>query len=108
MKRTKIVCTIGPSSWDYKTLKELARAGMDVARLNFSHGSYAEKGQQIKYLRQISDELDKPLAVMADLQGPKIRLGEIDGHREIKKGDTIKLSLNPLDNELPMHFDLSP
>src|SRR5581483_2639597 len=108
MKRTKIVCTIGPSSWDYKTLKELARSGMDVARLNFSHGSYEEKGQQIKFIRQISQELDKPLAIMADLQGPKIRLGEIDGIREIKKGEKIKLSLNPVADELPMQFDLSP
>jgi pyruvate kinase len=108
MKKTKIVCTIGPSSWDYQTLKSLAQAGMNVARLNFSHGSHEEKLQQIKYVRQISQELKTPIAIIADMQGPKIRLGEIEGTREIKKGEVIKLCLNPVSDELPMQFDLSP
>jgi len=109
MKRTKIVCTIGPASWDYKTLKELARSGMDVARLNFSHGFYEEKSEQIKHLRQVSQELNKPIAIIADMSGPKIRLGEFAGVKEIKKGDEIVLCLNPqTESELPMQFDLSP
>ncbi len=108
LKRTKIVCTIGPSSWDEKTLTELTKAGMNVARLNFSHGSYEEKLEQIKLVRKISNATDKPLAVMADLQGPKLRLGKIEGRIEIEKGDSIHLSTTPQDKELPMQFDISP
>lgn len=108
MKKTKIVCTIGPSSWDYPTLKKLSEAGMNVARLNFSHGSHAEKGQQIQTIRKISKELGKSIAIMADLQGPKLRLGTIDGIRKITKGESITLSLNPTLDEIPIQFDLSP
>lgn len=106
--KTKIVCTIGPASWNYSTLKQLAKAGMNVARLNFSHGSHAEKKEQIETIRQISQELNKPIAVMADLQGPKLRLGEIEGERQIKEGEIVQLSLSPISDELPIQFDLSP
>lgn len=108
VKKTKIICTIGPASWDYETLKKLALAGMDVARLNFSHGTHEEKKQVMEYVRQISKELDKPIALYADMSGPKLRLGEIDGQREIKAKEVIQLSLNPTSEELPMQFDLSP
>lgn len=108
IKKTKIVCTIGPASWDYETLKKLAQEGMNLARLNMSHGTHEEKLAQIKFLRKISKELGKPIAIITDLQGPKIRLGEIDGIREIKKGETIKLSIFAEGEELPMQFDLSP
>lgn len=107
-KKTKIVATIGPASWDYKTLKLLAENGMNVARLNFSHGTHEEKGEQIRYIRKISEELGQPITIIADLQGPKMRLGSFEGIREIKKDETIRLSLNPLDDELPIQFDLSP
>lgn len=108
-KKTKIVATIGPSSWDYKTLKDLTEAGMNVARLNFSHGTQEEKKEQIKHLRRISKELSKPIAILADLSGPKLRLGQIEGVLEIKKGQIIKLSANPKDlSELPLQFDLTP
>jgi pyruvate kinase len=107
-KNTKIVCTIGPASWDYEVMKKLAESGMNVVRLNMSHGSYEEKQQQIANIKKISEELGRPLSVLADLQGPKIRLGEIDGKREIQKGEVIKLSIVAQDEELPMQFDLSP
>lgn len=115
-KKTKIICTIGPSSWDQLTLEELAMAGMDIARLNFSHGSHEEKGNQIELIRRVSRKLNKPIGIMADLQGPKIRLGNIPGETEdgtdyklrLEKGETIQLSINPSKNELPMQFDLSP
>jgi pyruvate kinase len=107
-KKTKIVCTIGPASWDFETLKALAEAGMDVARLNFSHGTHDEKRQQIALVRQISQEINKPLAVVADLQGPKLRLGKIEGTVEVKKGDQIILSSEPQEGEVPLQFDLSP
>lgn len=108
LKRTKIVCTIGPSSWDYSTLKELAESGMDVARLNFSHGTFEEKGTQLKLVRKISKELGKSLAVLADMPGPKLRLGLFEGKIEIQKGETIYLSSDPKEGELPVQFDLSP
>lgn len=108
LKRTKIVCTIGPSSWDYETLEKLARAGMNVARLNFSHGSLEEKAEQIKNIRAIARKINKPIAILADLQGPKLRLGTIDGKLEIKKGDLLTLSINPKEDELPMQFDIAP
>lgn len=109
IKKTKIICTIGPSSWDFDTLKALAEAGMNVARLNFSHGTHDEKREQIKFLRQISEKLNKPIMIMADLSGPKLRLGEISGVRKIEKGETLNLTLNPAsDEEIPIQFDLSP
>src|SRR5688500_7638287 len=86
-KKTKIICTIGPASWDPKVLKSLMQSGMNVARLNFSHGTHAEKSEQIANLRKISKDLDQPVAVVADIQGPKLRLGKIEGTREIKKGE---------------------
>ena len=107
-KKTKIVCTIGPASANYETLKKLAQSGMDVARLNFSHGTHEIHGEVIKNVRKISQELNKPIALLADLQGPKLRLGIIDGKREIKKGETIYLSTHPEEDQLPMQFDLSP
>ena len=79
MKRTKIVATIGPASASYENLKALAQAGMNVARLNFSHGSYEDHQQVIDNVRKLNDELGLNIAMLADLQGPKIRLGEIKG-----------------------------
>lgn len=108
-KSTKIVCTIGPASWDKETMTKLAKAGMDIVRLNMSHGAHDEKSEQIKHVRTISREIDKTLMVFADLQGPKLRLGKIDGIRPIKKGEKIDLVLNAEHfHELPMQFDLSP
>lgn len=107
-KKTKIVCTIGPSTWDPEMLEKIAHAGMNVARLNFSHGAPEEKGAQIKDLRAISKKISKPIAILADMPGPKLRLGKFEGIREIKKGDTVQFSLNPVADELPMQFDLSP
>lgn len=107
-RKTKIVCTIGPSSWDFGQMKKLAAAGMDVVRLNMSHGSHEEKAEQIKYARKIAEELNKPIAVFADLQGPKLRLGIIDGVKKISTGETLEISVAPDDQELPIQFDLSP
>lgn len=107
-KKTKIVCTLGPASWSEETLRELIKAGMNIARLNFSHGTLDEKEEQINLVRKLSKELDKNIGIIADIQGPKLRLGEIDGKVEIKKGSRVDLSLNPVDDELPVQFDLSP
>ncbi|MFA5935867.1 MAG: pyruvate kinase [Patescibacteria group bacterium] len=76
-KRTKIVCTIGPASRDPATLFKLGQAGMDVARLNFSHGTYDEHRAMFKHLGLVGKRLGKPFAILQDLQGPKIRVGDL-------------------------------
>jgi pyruvate kinase len=78
-RHSKIVCTIGPASCSPKIIERLLRAGMDVARLNFSHGSHQDHAQNIATLRKLALELEKTIAIMADLQGPKIRTGVLAG-----------------------------
>jgi pyruvate kinase len=78
-RRAKIVCTLGPASNTEPVFRNLVRAGLDVARLNFSHGTHAEKLELIKMIRKVSREERKPLCIMADLQGPKIRTGLLTG-----------------------------
>ena len=79
MRRAKIVCTIGPASRSLDVLRALVDAGMDVARLNFSHGSHADHAAVVADLRRVADEAGRPLAILQDLQGPKIRLGTLQG-----------------------------
>ncbi len=78
-RHSKIVCTIGPASRSPRIIERLLRAGMDVARLNFSHGSHANHAENIAVLRAAATHLRKPLAILADLQGPKIRTGPLAG-----------------------------
>src|SRR6266496_1859583 len=74
-RRTKIVCTLGPATATPERICELVQAGMDIARLNFSHGSYDEHARNYRMVREASDSLGRAVGVLADLQGPKIRLG---------------------------------
>jgi pyruvate kinase len=78
-RRTKIVATLGPSSWDNRTLEKLVQTGVDVFRLNFSHGSHSEFARIIERVRTCSSHAGRPIAILQDLQGPKIRIGELDG-----------------------------
>ena len=77
MKRTKIVCTIGPASESEKILSEMIRKGMNVARLNFSHGNFSSHKKAIKLIRRVSRKLDIPVGIIADLQGPRIRVSNV-------------------------------
>ena len=77
MIKTKVVCTIGPASRDPEMLRQLMLAGMNVARLNFSHGGQDVHGENIARIRQASAELDRPVAILVDLQGPKLRVGDM-------------------------------
>jgi pyruvate kinase len=77
MPKTKIVCTIGPASGDRNTLKDLILKGMNVARLNFSHGLQTAHKEKIDMIREISQEVEKPIAILQDLSGPKIRVGKV-------------------------------
>lgn len=93
MRKTKIVCTLGPASSSEEMISRLIQAGMDVARVNMSHGDHAGHAKVIKRLRAASARLGKPLAILLDLQGPKIRTGKIMGGRvEIKSGARITLT----------------
>ncbi|MFW6374408.1 MAG: pyruvate kinase, partial [Thermodesulfobacteriota bacterium] len=77
MPRTKIVCTIGPASGSETVIRQMIRNGMSVARLNFSHGTHEEHGKKIEMIRTISEDMDIPVAILQDLCGPKIRVGDI-------------------------------
>ncbi len=93
MNKTKIVCTIGPASDKKTTLKKMVQAGMNVVRLNFSHNVQAYHLDVIKKVRAISNELNKPIAIIQDLQGPRIRLGDLPkAGYNLKKGEQIILS----------------
>lgn len=78
-RRAKIIATIGPASQDLDTIRQLLQAGMDVARINFSHGTHAEHASVIANLRQAAREQDRPVTILQDLSGPKIRTGEMEG-----------------------------
>ncbi len=92
MKRTKIVCTIGPASEKLSTLKQLLRAGMNVARLNFSHGTYENHALLIANIRRASKETGIPVALLQDLQGPRIRIGTLPKEGVvIKRGEMVTL-----------------
>jgi pyruvate kinase len=91
-RRTKIVVTIGPASSSPEMIRKLLLAGMNVARLNFSHGSYEDHAQNVQNLRAIAAELNLPLALLQDLQGPKIRVGNLpDAGIELIEGETLIL-----------------
>ena len=77
MRKTKIVCTIGPASEDVSILKELILAGMNVARINFSHGGIEEQQTKINHVKQAREELQMPVALMLDTKGPEIRTGKL-------------------------------
>ncbi len=86
--QTKVVATIGPASESKEMLREMAKAGMNVARLNFSHGDYASHERVINFVREISEELNVPIAILADIQGPRIRTHAAEEF-SVKKGDHV-------------------
>lgn len=92
-RRTKIVATLGPASNSPEKVRELIIAGVNVFRLNFSHGSHEIHGENLNLIRSISDELNSPVAILADLQGPKIRCGKvIDGGIELVDGEDFMIT----------------
>lgn len=92
-RRTKIVCTLGPSSNTEDKIEQLVRNGMDVARINFSHGTHEDHSRIINIIRQVSDRYNLSLPILADLQGPKIRVGKMKGGSQtLTAGDYVTLS----------------
>ena len=94
-RRARIVATIGPASREPGMIKTLARAGVDVFRLNFSHGSHEDHAAALKAVRGAELTIRRPLGVLADLQGPKLRLGKFaEGAIEVEAGHRIRLDLD--------------
>jgi pyruvate kinase len=96
-RRAKIVATLGPASEDENTIERLIKAGVSVFRLNFSHGTHEEQAARLELVRHLSKRLNTPLTVLQDLQGPKIRTGDLkDGSVMLKQGQSLVLTTEPM------------
>ncbi len=106
-RQTKIICTLGPSSDSADSIEQLARAGMNVARLNMSHGDHDSHLRTIRHIQDLSRTLNHPIAVLLDLQGPAIRTGERRGNLELAVGEEFSVSVTPTENpeEKSIHVD---
>ena len=93
MRKTKIICTIGPVSDDYAMLEKLAAAGMDIVRLNMSHGDHESAAKVIKSIQTLNRKNTHPVAVLLDTQGPEIRTGDLANELELKNGSVISISV---------------
>lgn len=109
-KSTKIIATVGPSSDSYKMIYDMVVAGANGLRLNFSHGTYDERLRQIEWIRRASESYGKPVAIIQDLQGPKIRLGDFEGIINVRTGQSLQFKFKS-DYErsgiIPTQYDLS-
>jgi pyruvate kinase len=105
--RTKIVCTLGPASSSEEGIRGLMEAGMNVARLNFSHGTHSQHAETIATLRRVSAELSQPVAILGDLQGPRIRVGDLPGEIHVQQGEDLVLVHEGLEREgeIPITYD---
>ncbi|MDB5161747.1 MAG: pyk, Pyruvate kinase [Candidatus Saccharibacteria bacterium] len=108
-KRTKILATVGPATSTPEMIEKLIAAGANGLRLNFSHGDYSERDDQLTWIRDASKKIGKPVAILQDLQGPKIRLGMLNDNTPVKKGDEIILdhAAEHHDNVLPIQYNLA-
>jgi len=108
-KRTKILATLGPATNSYETIEALILKGVNGFRFNFSHGNYEERDQQTQWIRDASKKIGKPVAILQDLQGPKIRLGNLVDDMPVKKGDelTLDFAAEHNGNVLPVQYNLA-
>src|SRR5207248_2647522 len=88
-RRTKIIATLGPASSTEERIATLVHAGMDCARLNFSHGTHEWHAEAVRTIRAVQEQVGRPLAIMADLQGPKLRLGDLPEPVVLARGDHV-------------------
>src|SRR5580700_7481599 len=101
MRRTKIVATIGPASRELETLMRMVEAGMDVARLNYSHGKLEEHAETARRVRDASARAGRPVAILQDLPGPKLRIGPLrDDLAELRVGDVVVFTCGPENGHL--------
>jgi pyruvate kinase len=109
-KRTKIIATVGPSTHSYEAIKQLIAGGANGLRLNFSHGTHESMAEAIGWIRKASRALDKPVAIIQDLQGPKIRLGDFDDIIQVQAGQTLRFGYKTdwvATGIIPTQYDLS-
>ncbi len=108
-KRTKILATLGPATNNPEAIEELIKKGTNGFRFNFSHGTHEERDKQLLWVRQASEKLGKPVAILQDLQGPKIRLGNLNDNVEVKAGDEIILDSSAYHEgfTLPVQYNLA-
>ncbi|MEV4685278.1 pyruvate kinase [Streptomyces kurssanovii] len=100
MRRAKIVCTLGPATDTYEQIKALVDAGMDIARFNLSHGTYADHEERYHHVRKASDDTGRSIGILADLQGPKIRLGRFrEGPVLLERGDTFTITTEDIEGD---------
>lgn len=100
MRKTKIICTLGPACANEETLREMCLAGMNVARLNFSHGDLEQHGKMIALVKKVREELGLPIAIMLDTKGPEYRIGSFkDGRITLHDGDTFTFTTDDIDGE---------
>jgi pyruvate kinase len=94
---TKIVATLGPASWHKEVLREMIAAGVNVFRVNFSHGDHETHRRTIQLIKSINEEYNHKIAILADLQGPKLRIGDVEEGAEINPGDTLTFTTNKVE-----------
>jgi len=106
-RHTKIICTIGPACDTTHTLRRMASAGMNVARLNFSHGDHETHLMAVRRIKSLNQKLNHPVSILVDLQGPEIRTGELANSMDLKVGETFTLSVSPVTDpeERSVHVD---
>src|SRR3954469_25662783 len=106
--RTKIVCTLGPASSSPEALRSLMEAGLNVARINFSHGTHEQHAATIQRVRDIAAELKRPVAILGDLQGPRIRIGDLPKPRRLEDGSDVVLVYENLakGDEIPVTYEM--
>ena len=109
MRKTKIICTIGPATASYPMLEKLAHAGMDVVRLNMSHGDHESAAAVIKSIKTLNKKIPYPVAILMDTQGPEIRTGDLVNDLELKNGSeisiTVRDSVDVERSSIHIHYD---
>ena len=99
-RRTKIIATLGPASSTPEVMARLFQAGADVFRLNFSHGTHEDHAARFAMIRELEDRFDRPIGILADVQGPKLRVGRFSGGAcPLQTGQQLQLDLNPTPGE---------
>ena len=100
MRKTKLICTIGPASENEETLTRMFEAGMNVARLNFSHGSHEEHQKKIDLIKKVREKMNLPVAIMLDTKGPEYRIRTFrDGKITLKEGDTFTFTTEEIEGD---------
>jgi len=100
MRKTKIICTIGPASESEEILEKMVRAGMDVARLNFSHGTHEDMQTKIDRIKQVREKMNAPIPIMLDTKGPEYRVGTFQNEKiELKEGALFTLTAEQVEGD---------